>query len=163
MTALRQTILLGSNIQETEIVKFVYNACHMWSEKHPERASELLDENVKEHVWGATGPEEMTQVCLNTHRVFQDFQLTIDDVVCEGDLQHGKISCRFSARGKWVTDHCGIPANNKFVTVPGIFFWNVESSKIKESWIYQSFEQMPDLGAALLRDIHARRFGTEVC
>jgi len=75
---LRQTVILDDSLmvklqQKNAIVEYVYNACHMWSEKHPERAEDILDANIREHTWEVTGPAAMQTVCHNTHSVFENF------------------------------------------------------------------------------------------
>jgi len=158
---LRQTIVLDTDVQERfeqkeEIATFVYNACHMWSERHPERSDSILDEQIIEHSWGVEGPEAIKTICHNTHSVFEEFQIVIEEIISEGNLESGKISCRFKALGNWVNDYCGVKANGKSLSFPGLFYWIVKDRKIKESWIYQSYVEAPELGALLLREAHSR-------
>jgi len=155
---LAESIILDVGLDpKDEIVNFVFNACHMWSERHPERANNILDPFIKEHVWCVQGPNEMMDMCHNTHAVFDDFQIIVHEVVSSGSLDiEAKISCRFEAVGKWSRDYLGLPANGKRLSFPGLFLWTVKKHKIVDSWIYQSYVEAPNLGAVLLQEGHRR-------
>jgi len=168
---LRDTVIFESSILNEEIENseeetkrkqlihdYVYNACHMWSKRHGERANDILDENITEHAWEVVGPAAMKTICQNTHSVFDEFQIIIQDIISEGTLDtRAKIACTFKAVGIWAREYCGLAPNGKKLEFPGLFRWTVVKGKITDSWIYQSYVEAPELGALLLQESHLRR------
>lgn len=62
---------------------------HIWSQKHPEKAIDVLAENVQEHAWGVTGVKEIQEICYAMHDAFENYHLEVLDVVAQGTLDDG--------------------------------------------------------------------------
>jgi len=122
----------------------------MWSQRHPERAEAILAPDIVEHVWNAEGPNALQAICMNTHSLFEDFHIVIEEIISEGSLaDEAKITCRFKAMGRWTQDYDELKATGEELEFPGLFLWRIKRRLIKESWIYQSFSSAPQLGLML--------------
>jgi steroid delta-isomerase-like uncharacterized protein len=64
------------------------------------------------------------------HSAFPDIQLTIDDMVAEGD----KVVTRFTARGTHRGELMGIAPTDKQAVVGGISIVRVAGGKVTEEW-----------------------------
>jgi len=135
---------------ENEIELFVKKAFHLWSKRQPDQADDVISPDLREHTWGVTGIAEIQEICYAMHDALSDYHIDILDVISQGDLIDGKISCRFSASGKWVNEYCGVAPNNEVITFPGALTWVVKEGKVTDSWIYQSYADVPELGHAIL-------------
>jgi len=139
-------------VQEHDpLAEFVYKACHIWSKRKPELAHEVLAENLKEHSWGVEGIAEIQEICYAMHDAFEDYHLDIEDIIAEGTLKEGKVSCRFVASGKWINPYCGVPPTNERIKFPGTLTWKIKDNKVTDSWIFQSYADAPELGYAVLK------------
>eukprot|EP01128_Nolandella_sp_AFSM9_P003690 TRINITY_DN1614_c0_g1_i1.p1 TRINITY_DN1614_c0_g1~~TRINITY_DN1614_c0_g1_i1.p1 ORF type:complete len:184 (-),score=38.29 TRINITY_DN1614_c0_g1_i1:123-638(-) len=133
------------------IVEFVYKACHIWSQRQPELAVEVLSPKIVEHSWGVRGIDDIKEICYAMHDAFEDYHLDVEDIVSEGDLEKGKITARFTASGLWVNPYCGVEPNNERLIFPGSMHWTVKDGKVTDSWIFQSYASAPELGYAVLQ------------
>eukprot|EP01123_Difflugia_compressa_P006132 TRINITY_DN18288_c0_g1_i1.p1 TRINITY_DN18288_c0_g1~~TRINITY_DN18288_c0_g1_i1.p1 ORF type:complete len:157 (+),score=20.39 TRINITY_DN18288_c0_g1_i1:36-473(+) len=136
------------------MTEFVYKACHIWSQKQPELAHEVLHENLVEHCWNVKGIKEIQEICYAMHNAFEGYHLDIEDVIAEGTLKDeagAKVTVRFTAHGKWVNPYCGVEPNNEDIKFPGCFIWLINGGKVTNSWIYQSYADAPELGYAVLK------------
>jgi len=136
---------------KTDVEKFVHKAMHIWSQKHPELAEQVLAADVHEHAWGVQGIKEIQEICHAMHDAFEDYHLEVLDVLAQGTLADGKIACRFRAYGKWVRAYCGVEPNNQVIQFPGSLIWIVKDNLVTDSWIYQSYADAPELGYAVLK------------
>jgi len=136
---------------ENPIETFVKNAMHIWSRRKPDLAEDVLAPDLREHTWGVTGIAEIQEICYAMHDAFEDYHLDIEDVISQGDLEDGKISCRFKATGKWVNKYCGVEPSGEYISFPGVLTWLVKNKKVTDSWIYQSYADAPELGYAVLK------------
>lgn len=59
-----------------------------------------------------------------------DLQVTIDDMVAEGD----RVVKRWTARGTHKGEYMGIPATGNQITVTGIDVYRIAGDKIEECW-----------------------------
>ncbi len=79
----------------------------------------------------APGTEGFKQVVMMFRSAFPDLQITLHDVIVEGD--------RVASRGTWHGTHqgefMGIPATGKRVAVSYIDIWRVENGKFVENWV----------------------------
>jgi len=137
--------------QVSEVEKFVKKAMHIWSKRQPELADDVMAPDVREHTCGVTGVAEIQEICYALHDAFEDYHLDIEDVVSQGNLDDGKISCRFKASGRWVNPYCGVEPTNEVISFPGLLIWLVKDGKVTDSWIYQSYADAPELGYAVLK------------
>lgn len=92
----------------------------------------LLAPNYVNHNFpGGHGPEGFKQIITMFRTGFPDFQLTIHDMIAEGD--------RVATRGTWSGTHqgefMGIPATGKHVTVGYCDIWRLEGGKAAENWV----------------------------
>jgi len=153
---LADSIRLGvgpkKRVQEhDQMAEFVYKACHIWSKRKPELAHEVLSDTLKEHCWGVQGIAEIQEICSAMHSAFDDYHLDIEDIISEGTLTEGKVSCRFIASGKWIHPYCGVEPNGERIKFPGSLTWKIKDFKVTESWIFQSYADAPELGYAVLK------------
>jgi steroid delta-isomerase-like uncharacterized protein len=94
---------------------------------------ELLAPNYVNHDLPAPvpGPAGMKQVLTMFTEAFPDMQITLADVLAEGD--------KVVTRGSWTGTHkgpfMGIPATGKPVDVKFIDMWRVENGKAVENWV----------------------------
>jgi steroid delta-isomerase-like uncharacterized protein len=85
----------------------------------------------------AQGREGFKRVMMMFRTAFPDMNITIDDMIAEGD--------RVATRGSWTGTHrgdfMGIPATGKQVAVSYSDIWRLEAGKAVENWV-----QMDTLG-----------------
>lgn len=75
---------------------------------------------------------------------FPDVQMTIEDMIAEGD----KVAVRYTFRGTQQGETQGIPPTGKYVNVPGIFICRCRDGKIVEEWdIWDDLGLLQQLGA----------------
>lgn len=74
---------------------------------------------------------------------FPDIQITIEDLVAEGD----RVAARQSARGTHTGELMGIPPTGKQVSITGMFIFRFENGKVVEHWeIFDQLGMMQQLG-----------------
>jgi steroid delta-isomerase-like uncharacterized protein len=76
------------------------------------------------------GIEAMNNVITACRAAFHGLQVTIDDMMAEGD----KVTCRFTARGVHNGEFMGIPPTGKKIAMTGIEIFRVRDGKIAELW-----------------------------
>jgi len=64
------------------------------------------------------------------HTAFPDFQVTVEDVVAEGD----KVARRVTLSGTHKGEYMGIPPTGKQMTMGVITIERIEGGKIAEQW-----------------------------
>jgi steroid delta-isomerase-like uncharacterized protein len=91
------------------------------------------------------GPEGFKQVIAMFVNAFPDMQITVEDVIGEGD----KVATRGTWRGTHQGDFMGIPATGKSVTVTYSDIWRLENDKAVENWVQMDIlGLMQQLGVA---------------
>ena len=120
----------------------------IWNQKKVEALAELVAENA--HGYDATsaepviGFENIKQVVLLFHRVFPDIQVSLYDMIAEGD----KVVARWGLRGAHSDLFMGVPASGKKVNVNGIIIFRLENKKIAEYWgNFDTLGLMKQIGA----------------
>jgi steroid delta-isomerase-like uncharacterized protein len=77
------------------------------------------------------GPTGMKQVLAMFTEAFPDLQITIEQMIAEGD--------RVATQGAWKGTHkgvfMGVPATGKSVSVGYIDVWRMENGKAVENWV----------------------------
>ena len=74
---------------------------------------------------------------------FPDLQITIEDLIEEGD----KVVTRNRVTGTHQGEYMGIPATGKSVTYNEIFIFRFTGGRIAETWgVVDAFSQMKQLG-----------------
>lgn len=76
---------------------------------------------------GVRGIDEVVSAC---RAAFQDLQVTVEDMVTEGDM----VAARFTARGVHDGAFMGLPPTGKPITMTGIEIFRLENGKIAELW-----------------------------
>ena len=90
-------------------------------------APDFVDHNPQALAPGREGAKQL----LTTYRAaLPDLQITVDDLIAEGD----KVVARYTARGTQRGDMPGIPATGKHATVTGIDILRVAGNQIAEHW-----------------------------
>ena len=92
---------------------------------------EFLAEGIELHGSGLEpGQEPLRQWVIMMAAAFPDRQMTIDDVVAEGD----RVVARTTLSGTHQGEMQGIPATGKAVTQPSISIFRLTNGKIVEGW-----------------------------
>ena len=118
----------------------------------PELISHTIDEIVKPDVRirtplpvKATGAEALKEVFARLHHVFPDLQVTVEDLIADGDKVAGRNSVSGTHRGEYM----GIPPTGKTITYNEIFIFRFEDGRIAETWgVVDVFSQLKQLGVA---------------
>jgi steroid delta-isomerase-like uncharacterized protein len=91
----------------------------------------------------ATGAQKLKEVFARLHRAFPDLQITVEDLIAEGDKVVGRNSVTGTHRGEYM----GLPPSDKSVTYNEIFIFRFAGGRIAESWgVVDVFSQMRQLG-----------------
>lgn len=90
---------------------------------------------------GVEGAKRFVEMYRST---FPDIQITVEDLVAEGD----KVVTRWTARGTHQGELMGIPPSSNRVEVTGISIDRIEGGKFVESWSnYDVLGMMQQIGA----------------
>lgn len=105
---------------------------------------EFLTESIELHGTGlAPGLAAIEQWVAMLDAAFPDRQLTIDDVVAEGD----RVVVRTTVTGTHQGEMQGIPATGNSVTQPSITIFRLANGKIVEGWFAaDNLSMMQQLG-----------------
>ncbi len=76
------------------------------------------------------GIEAMNNVIITCRAAFHGLNVTIDDIMADGD----KVTARFTARGTHKGEFMGLPPTGKAITMTGIEIFRVKQGKIAELW-----------------------------
>ncbi|MCX6700918.1 MAG: ester cyclase [Methanomicrobiales archaeon] len=76
------------------------------------------------------GIEAMNNVIITCRAAFHGLNVTIDDIMADGD----KVTARFTARGTHKGEFMGIPPTGKAIAMTGIEIFRVKEGKIAELW-----------------------------
>jgi steroid delta-isomerase-like uncharacterized protein len=105
----------------------------VWNEHNPGAVDEFVAPDVVEHdpILGlGPGREGFRQALEMLFSAFPDVQITIEDLLAEGDKVVERWTGRATQRGEFM----GIPATNKEVTVAGIDIYRYAGGKRVETW-----------------------------
>jgi steroid delta-isomerase-like uncharacterized protein len=92
----------------------------------------------------ATGAERLKEVFGRLHRAFPDLEVTVEDVIAEGD----KVVARNTVRGTHLGEYMGLPPTGKSITYNEIFVFRFAGGRIAETWgVVDVLSQMRQLGA----------------
>ena len=87
--------------------------------------------------------EQFKQWVAEMHAGFSDEQITIEDLIAEGD----KVVEQWSAEATHTGDFMGIPPTNKKTNMSGINIFRIVDGKVKECvWSYDTYGFMVQLG-----------------
>jgi hypothetical protein len=91
----------------------------------------------------ATGADKLKEVFARLLRVFPDLQITIEDLIAEGD----KVVDRNTVTGTQHGDYMGHPPTGRSVTYDEAFIFRFADGRIAETWgVVDVFAQMRQLG-----------------
>src|SRR5262249_54176659 len=76
------------------------------------------------------GRAGIAQAAAWVHSIFPDLQVTVEDVVADGD----RVVTRFSARATHRGEFMGIPPTGRTVTLRGVHVDRVQGGRIAERW-----------------------------
>ncbi len=92
-----------------------------------------------------SGPEAVKKLVTMYRTAFPDVQLTIEEIIAEGD----QVVTRWTARGTHKGDLMGIAATGKQTTVTGMGITRIAGGKIQEAWgNWDTLGMMQQLGVA---------------
>ena len=87
--------------------------------------------------------EQFKQWVAEMHAGFSDEQITVEDLIAEGD----KVVEQWSAKATHTGDFMGIPPTNKKTNMSGITIYRIVDGKVKECvWSYDTYGFMVQLG-----------------
>jgi steroid delta-isomerase-like uncharacterized protein len=91
-----------------------------------------------------TGAGLLKEVFARLHRAFPDLQITIEDLIAEGD----KVVARDTVTGTHQGEYMGLPPTGKSITYNEIFIVRLADGRITETWgVVDVLSQMQQLGA----------------
>ena len=95
-------------------------------------ARELLAPDFALHVPlpAAAGVQGMIDVITACRAAFEHLNVTVEDMVAEGD----RVAARFTARGVHKGAFMGLPPTGKPITMTGIEIFRIKDGKIAELW-----------------------------
>jgi len=122
-----------------EIVDFVYNSSHIWSQRHPEKANDLFAEDCIANGWGSEpikGVQPVVNRLMKMYDTIEDLQFVIKDVHWQGGLDDGTITVYYHLLGQGAN----APDGTKFIDSPfkvvGCYIFKVKAKKILVSDIF---------------------------
>ena len=110
-----------------------------WNERRPEILDELQTPDVQYHSSSMqlNGVEEYKQAYGMFLSAFHDTEITIEDMIAEGD----KVMTRVTMRGVHKGEFDGIPPTGNPISISGFTLYRLVDGKIAEEW-----ESLDELG-----------------
>jgi steroid delta-isomerase-like uncharacterized protein len=93
-------------------------------------APDFFDHDIHVETGIPEGPEDMKEALIAIRRGFPDIDVTVEDIIAEGD----KVVVRNTWRGTHQGEFNGIPATGRQIEIGGIVIWRIENGKIAERW-----------------------------
>ena len=84
------------------------------------------------------GPEGLRQVVGTFVSGFPDMQITLEDLIADGD----RVCTRGAWRGTHTGEFMGIPATGRKIEVPYIDIWRMENGKAVDNWVQMDMMAM---------------------
>jgi steroid delta-isomerase-like uncharacterized protein len=105
---------------------------------------EIVEPDVKNHTpVEATGAQVLKELFARLHRAFPDLQVTVEDLIEEGD----KVAGRNTLTGTHQGEYMGVPPTGKSITYNEIIVFRFVNGRIAETWgVVDVFSQMKQLG-----------------
>ena len=119
----------------------------LWNKGNLSLADELFTPNYEHHEASSPdfgrGPESEKKRAALYRTAFPDLQLTIEDIIAEGQTVVARWSCRGTHKG----DLSGIAPTGKQVTISGVSIARFTNSKMVEGWVnWDALGLMQQLG-----------------
>ena len=120
----------------------------LWNKGNLSLADELFTPNYAHHDPSTPdfgrGPESEKKRATLYRTAFPDLQLTIEDIIAEGQTVMARWSCRGTHKG----DLSGIAPTGKQVTISGVSIARFTNGKMVEGWVnWDALGLMQQLGA----------------
>jgi len=115
-------------------------------EGKPEAVDDLLADDFVPHNLGktGTGKSAMTDAIKRASAGLSDAQMTIEDVIAEGD----KVAVRLTSHAVQTGPFMGLPPSGKPYTIEEIHIFRIKDGKVTEHWHQGDFMgMMTQLGA----------------
>ena len=115
-------------------------------EGRDESVEELLSDDFTPHTWGSTGAgkHELLAAIKRVSAGLADANMTIHDVIAEGDL----VAVRLTSRARQVGPFMGLPPSGKSYEIGEIHIFRIRDGKVVEHWHQADFlGMMRQLGA----------------
>jgi predicted ester cyclase len=91
----------------------------------------------------ATGAEALKQIWAMLLRMYPDIQLTVEDMIAEGDKVVGRTTVRGTHHGEFM----GVAGTGKPVTYNEIFIFRFAAGRVVETWgVVDVYAQMKQIG-----------------
>jgi steroid delta-isomerase-like uncharacterized protein len=107
----------------------------LWNKGNLSLADELFTPNYEHHDASSPdfgrGPESEKKRAALYRTAFPDLQLTIEDIIAEGQTVVARWSCRGTHKG----DLSGIAPTGKQVTISGVSIARFTNGKMVEGWV----------------------------
>lgn len=120
----------------------------LWSTGNLDLADEVLAADFVDHAHpnDVPGPESVKQAVANFRTSFPDAQVTIEHLLCEGDI----VAFRAVIRGTHRAAYAGFPPTGKEIVFQGMDFIRIADGKVAELWnCQQALEFVLQMGAQL--------------
>ncbi len=119
----------------------------LWNKGNLSLADELFTPNYEHHDPSSPdfgrGPESEKKRAALYRTAFPDLQLTIEDIIAEGQTVMARWSCRGTHKG----DLSGIAPTGKQVTISGVTVARFTNGKMLEGWVnWDALGLMQQLG-----------------
>ena len=119
----------------------------LWNKGNLSLADELYTPNYEHHDASSPdfgrGPESEKKRAALYRTAFPDLQLTIEDIIAEGQTVMARWSCRGTHKG----DLSGIAPTGKQVTISGVSIARFTNGKMVEGWVnWDALGLMQQLG-----------------
>ncbi len=119
----------------------------LWNKGNLSLADELFTPNYEHHDASSPdfgrGPESEKKRAALYRTAFPDLQLTIEDIIAEGQTVVARWSCRGTHKG----DLSGIAPTGKQVTISGVSIARFTNGKMVEGWVnWNALGLMQQLG-----------------
>ena len=116
----------------------------VWNQGNSKTIDELLDKNgvihglVDANGEPVRGLKAFHEFHDQFHNAFSDLDISVDDIVAEGD----RVVARCSVRGKHTGESLGFAATNAPIQFEGIAIVRIKDGKIVEAWNQFDFLEM---------------------
>ena len=119
----------------------------LWNKGNLSVADELFAPNYEHHDASTLdfgrGPESEKKRATLYRTAFPDIQLTMEEVIAEGEIVMTRWSCRGTHKG----DLSGIAPTGKQITISGVTIARLANGKMAESWVnWDALGLMQQLG-----------------
>lgn len=105
----------------------------VWNERREATVNDLLTPDAAGHLEAGLevrGPAEFLPVRAALLGAFPDFEVTVDQIIAQGD----DVVVRWSAKGTHRGEHLGIPTSKKSASFRGMTWLRFRNGRIIEGW-----------------------------